>query len=349
MLTETALAIVLAFGGCALLTGVLYRLAPRLGLVDLPNERSSHSWPTASGGGLAIAVVVAAFLGWSLLAGRATDPLVWWSLLLGGSLMAAVGFLDDRYDVAVQLRLLAQLVVVAAGLYVIGGLPPLRIGTVVFDAGWPGELAAALACVWFLNLFNFMDGIDGIAAGEAAFVCFAAALAVAAHGGPAGLVQLWAVIGAASLGFLPWNWAPARIFMGDAGSAFLGFTIGLLLVYSAQVTELSIWTALILVAPFAADTTLTLLRRMLRGERWYSAHRRHAYQWLARRWGSHANVTLLFAAVNLLLVAPLAWWSLRAPGAAPWLAAGLLAALTVAAWLAGAGRPDTSDPDPART
>lgn len=344
MLAETALAMAAAFGACALLTGLLYRAAPRLGLVDLPNERSSHSWPTASGGGLAIAAVVAGYLLWSLHAGHAPDPVVWWALLLGGSLMAAVGFLDDRYDVAVQLRLLAQLVVVAAGLHVIGGLPPLGIGAGPLETGWVGEALAVLACVWFLNLFNFMDGIDGIAAAESAFVCLAAALAIAANGGPAGLVQLWAVIGAASLGFLPWNWAPARIFLGDAGSAFLGFTIGLLLVYSAQVADFTVWTALILVAPFAADTTLTLLRRMLRGERWYSAHRRHAYQWLARRWGSHAGVTVLFVAVNLLLVAPLAWWSLRAPAAGPWLALSLLAALTVAAWFAGAGRPEPRDP-----
>jgi len=328
-----------AFSAATVLTGVVRRLVLRRGLLDVPNERSSHETPTPRGGGVAIVAVVLGGAAWWMIEGRLAPSLAL-GLLLGGGLVALIGFLDDHGHVPARVRFLVHLGALGGALWVAGGMPPVPWGAGRADLGLVGDVVACIACAWFLNLFNFMDGIDGIAAAEAAFVSLAAAALVAATGGPGELVALWTIVGTASLGFLGWNWPPARIFMGDVGSGFLGFVIALLLVASSGSSGLSVWTALILVAPFAADATVTLLRRVMRRERWYSAHRTHAYQWLSRRWGSHARVTLLFAAINLLLVLPAAWWSIQRTDLAPGLAAAVLGAFAIAAFAAGAGRPE---------
>lgn len=322
-----------------LLTGVVRHVVLARGLLDVPNERSSHVVPTARGGGIAIVAVVLAVAALSLRAGGAEPRLVL-GLLLGGGLIAAIGLLDDRGHVSAPLRLLVHFAAVGGALAAIGGLPAVSWGGGTVDLGLAGDAFACVACVWFLNLFNFMDGIDGIAASEAAFVAFAAAWLAGATGAPASLVTLWLVTGAASLGFLAWNWPPARIFMGDVGSGFLGFVLPLLLVYSTGHSGLNPWTALVLGAPFVADATVTLVARIARGERWYSAHRSHAYQWLSRRWGSHARVTGLFILVNVGLVLPAAWWTVLRPQHGPLVAAVVLVTLGAAARVAGAGRPE---------
>jgi Fuc2NAc and GlcNAc transferase len=321
------------------LTGAVRRLALSRGLVDVPNARSSHSTPTARGGGIAIVLVVLAGSGLLMLRdGVMTAAAV--GLLAGGALVAWIGFLDDRGHVPAHLRLLVHVVALGGALAAIGGLPPVPLQGGTVDLGLAGDAVACIACLWFLNLFNFMDGIDGIAASEAAFVSMAAAALSGTTGAPASLVMLWLLVGAASLGFLAWNWPPARIFMGDVGSGFLGFAIALLLVVSTGLSGLSVWTATILIAPFFADATVTLVARIARGERWYSAHRSHAYQWLSRRWGSHARVTWAFILVNGILVLPAACWSIQQPRRAPWVTLAVLALLCGVARVAGAGRPE---------
>ena len=329
-----------AFIAAALLTGLVRRAALHGGLLDHPNERSSHVAPTPRGGGVAIVLVVLAVVAWWALRGKIPVATAL-GLLLGGGLVAAIGFLDDRGHVPAHIRLLVHLVALGGALLAVGGLPPVQWGGARVDLGPAGDAFAVIACAWFLNLFNFMDGIDGIAAAEGAFVSFASAALVAAGGGPGTLVAVWATLGAASLGFLAWNWPPAHIFMGDVGSGFLGFAIALLLVVSTASPQFSVWTAIILVAPFVADATVTLLRRAIRGDRWYSAHRSHAYQRLSRRWGGHLPVTLLFIALNVALVLPAAWWSSVQLSHGPGVAAALYALLVAAAWLAGAGRPES--------
>ena len=330
-----------AMAAAALLTGVVRQFVLARGLLDVPNARSSHVLPTARGGGVAIVAVTLAGVLLTALRGGLDSPLAR-GVLLGGSLVAGVGLLDDRGHVPVPLRLLVQFVAVAGALVAIGGLPAVPLGEGHVDLGVAGDLFAGLACVWFLNLFNFMDGIDGIAASEAAFVALAAAGLTASTGAPAPLVVLWLVVGGACAGFLAWNWPPARIFMGDVGSGFLGFVLALLLVCSTGRSGLNAWAALILVAPFVADATVTLVARIARGERWYSAHRSHAYQWLSRRWGSHARVTGLFLLVNVVLVLPAAWWAVLRPQHGPVLALLVVALLGVAARAAGAGRADSA-------
>jgi Fuc2NAc and GlcNAc transferase len=199
------------------------------------------------------------------------------------------------------------------------------------------------AGVWWINLFNFMDGIDGIAASQAVFMLVAAAvLGVWFHPGVADVSGwLWMLaVAAATLGFLRFNWPPARIFMGDVGSTYLAFMIFALALLSVREGWLTYPVWLVLGAVFVSDASVTLLRRMLAGERWFEAHRSHAYQRLSRRWGSHRRVTLLSISFNLLLLAPLAWTCLAWPRWA-WVCVVLTYTPLAAAMLAlGAGKQD---------
>ena len=175
-----------------------------------------------------------------------------------------------------------------------------------------------------INLYNFMDGIDGIAGVEALCVSGLGGLLLA-WSGLAGLSSVAMALAAASAGFLVWNWPPAKIFMGDAGSGFLGFVFGVLAISSAKERPWLLWPWLILLSVFIVDSILTLLRRVIAGERWYEAHCSHAYQHAARRHGSHLRVTLTVAAINVAWLFPLAW------GACIWAAVGPVVAAVAAA------------------
>jgi Fuc2NAc and GlcNAc transferase len=308
----------------------------RQGVMDEPNLRSSHTRPTPRGGGLAIVIVFAMALsiGWVCL-GVISSALAK-AVLVGSLLVAAVGYVDDRSDLSATVRLSVHVVAVILAFSVTGGLS--------YSQGGPAPLAvqfmAGLACLWFLNLFNFMDGIDGIAATEAVFVSMAAAMLLSRLDAPPELLYSWLALSGASFGFLFHNWPPARIFMGDTGSGFLGFVIAILLVASTQVPGFSLWVAIILVSAFGADATVTLVRRMLRGDEWHRPHRSHAYQRLSRRWGRHLPVTLLYCAVNLVIILPCAAAAVAAPEYAPIVATVVFGALAWVAWRVGAGLPD---------
>lgn len=288
------------------LTGVLRRYALARSIIDIPNARSSHTVPTPRGGGVAI---VASFL--LALPLAAVSGLASWSVvvaLLGaGAGIALLGFLDDHGHIAARWRLLGHFVGAIWALFWLGGLPPLSLFGMSFDLGWLGHALAALYLVWLLNLYNFMDGIDGIASLEAICVCIGGALlfVLSGHAGEAALPLLMA---AAVAGFLFWNYPPARIFMGDAGSGFLGVSLGILSLQAAWVAPQLLWSWLILLGVFVVDATFTLLRRLLRGDKVYEAHRSHAYQYASRRFGRHLPVTLAVGAINLLWLLPIALW-----------------------------------------
>lgn len=318
----------LAFVAVALLTGVVRRLVLRRGMLDVPNARSSHVQPTPRGGGVAIVLVVLAIVA-TTVAWEAVLRVELVVIVAGATMVAWVGWLDDRRGVGATVRLCAQALAATAVWCV---LPEHSSGLAIFTI---------LGAVWAVNAFNFMDGIDGIAVTQAGFVAFVAGILAAEAGAPFTLVAAWVTVAGAACGFLPWNWAPARIFLGDVGSGFLGFMIAALALLSWRESVLPVATALILVAPFLADATITLLRRMVQGERWYAAHRSHAYQWLARRWRSHAKVTGAFAAIDVLLVLPLAVLSVKREDWAISVAAALYGLLVVVALLAGAGRRET--------
>lgn len=324
-----------------LITWMVRALAASLGTIDQPNERSSHSKPTPRGGGLAI--VLASTVGTVMLLrwGLLDRPLA--LVLLGGGLpIALIGFMDDRGSLPVAVRFFAHLAVAVWSMYLLGGLPALEIGSRVVDLGIWGDVLGVLAIIWTLNLFNFMDGIDGLAASEAIFVCWGGAVVTLALGTGPAIPSVAVLIGAACGGFLPWNWPPARIFMGDVGSGFLGFAIAVLALAAARESPLALVVWLILGGVFFADATITLLRRISRGESAYQAHRTHAYQRLARRWGSHKSVTLSVVAANIMLLLPSAFLAVVCRSVAWWILLGVLVSVGLAVIAAGAGKKEVN-------
>ncbi|HEX5056262.1 MAG TPA: glycosyltransferase family 4 protein [Gammaproteobacteria bacterium] len=300
-----ATVIVMAGAVSWLLTGLLRRYALAKSLLDIPNARSSHSAPTPRGGGVAIVLTFLGALPWFAYAGWLAPRTVI-GFAGAGVLVALIGFLDDHRHVAARWRLLVHFGAVTWGLYWLGGLPPLAIFGSALDTGWAGQLAAAVCLVWLLNLYNFMDGIDGIAGIEAITVCLGGVLIYWLTMPEA---QVWApglLLAAAVAGFLIWNYPPAKIFMGDAGSGFLGLMLGLLAVQAAAMHSMLFWAWVILLGSFVVDATVTLLRRLVSGERVYEAHRSHAYQYASRKFASHKAVSLAYGLVNLLWLLPLA-------------------------------------------
>ncbi len=315
----------IALGSCALAaagTALLLPFLRRRGVIDHPNERSSHRVATPRGGGLAVSLAVCA----SWLAVRLTVPELPVALELpvaAGFALALLSFLEDVRGIRVFLRLLLQAAAVALGLLALAD------DRLVFQGALPlalDRLLSGLIWLWFVNLYNFMDGIDGISVVETAALALGtgfAALAVLIE--PHGLALAALALGAAALGFLPWNWHPAKIFLGDAGSVPLGYFAGFLLLWLAAQ---GLWAAaLILPAYYLADATTTLFARLLRGAPVWHAHREHAYQRAVQRGLSHAQVSLLVALVNLGLVL-LALVSL-AGGARTWAALGAAAVLAL--------------------
>ncbi|MEN5201187.1 glycosyltransferase family 4 protein [Pseudomonas wadenswilerensis] len=287
-----------------LMTVALRRYAISQSLMDVPNARSSHSVPTPRGGGVAI---VLAFL--MALPVAYGFELVSLELLVGslgaGGLVAIIGFLDDHGHIAARWRLLGHFAAAAWGLYWLQAAPALMIFGSVFDLGAVGYVLAALYLVWMLNLYNFMDGIDGLASLEAITVCLGSCVLYWLIGMP-GLIWGPALLALAVAGFLFWNFPPARIFMGDAGSGFLGMQLGLLSLHAMNAQPSLLWAWIILLGSFIVDATFTLARRLLRGDKVYEAHRSHAYQYASRQFGKHRPVTLAITAINLFWLLPMA-------------------------------------------
>ncbi|WP_060481590.1 glycosyltransferase family 4 protein [Pseudomonas sp. NBRC 111119] len=296
--------IVIAGLAAWLMTGALRRYALARSLLDVPNARSSHTLPTPRGGGLAFVVAfLVGALGLALWG--AVDPSALVAVLGAGGLVAVIGFMDDHGHIAARWRLLGHFAAAAWGLAWMGGMPPIDIFGWPVHALWLSVPLGLLYLVWLLNLYNFMDGIDGIASIEAICVCLGGTLLFWLVGTP-GAAWLPLLLAATVAGFLMWNFPPARIFMGDAGSGFLGMALGLLALLAGWVNPLLFWGWLILLGVFVVDATFTLGRRLLRGEKVYEAHRSHAYQYASRRHGSHRPVSLTVAAINLGWLLPVA-------------------------------------------
>jgi Fuc2NAc and GlcNAc transferase len=299
----------LAFAVVGLSFGLTYwlrRYALHKSLLDIPNGRSSHSVPTPRGGGVAIVVsYLAALVG--LYATGEVGLSIFIALSGAGLLIAALGFLDDHGHVAARWRLLGHFAASAWGLFWLGGLPVITLFTVPVDLGLIGDVLAVVYLVWLLNLYNFMDGIDGIASVEAVCVCLGIALIYGVNGLP---LQIWLpiLLALAVAGFLFWNFPPARIFMGDAGSGFLGMVLGILSLHAATISSQLLWSWLILLGVFIVDATVTLIRRLVRGDKVYEAHRSHAYQFASRQYGKHLPVTSAVGVINLCWLLPIALW-----------------------------------------
>ncbi len=311
------------FALSAVCTGLMLRWLRGRAILDHPNARSSHAVPTPRGGG--VAVILAILAGW--LAAQIRWPEDGFYPLLAAALgLAVLSWLDDLRGLPAWLRLVGQAIAVLVA------MPWLGFGGDVFQGllpPVPALILSALVWLWFLNLFNFMDGIDGISAVEAGSVGLGLALVsgITAHGAMGPLPGLAVAAGAA--GFAVWNWQPAKVFLGDVGSVPLGFLIGgLLLKLAAD----GYWApALILPLYYLSDASITLVRRLARGARVWEAHREHFYQRAVAAGRSHAQVSLAVLAANLALIG----LSLVAL-AQPWLAlvgAGLVVAALLT-WLA---------------
>jgi Fuc2NAc and GlcNAc transferase len=332
--------ILAAFVIAAIFTGVIRWYALTRGLLDVPNERSSHTKVTPRGGGAAVVLSTTVIL----LGGGALDLLPWnlvGALTGGGIAIALIGFLDDIRPRSPAVRLVIHVAAALWALYCLGGLAPMQVGEHTVTWGAAGYVFGVLGIVWTLNLFNFMDGIDGIAASEAAFIAIAGAfLAIVSTGGGVSVAAL--VFAAACVGFLVWNWPPAKIFMGDVGSGYMGYVIAVLAIAAGRDNPVGLLVWLILGALFFIDATITLVRRAARGESVHQAHRSHAYQILSRRWGSHRRMTVAALGINVCWLLPCAWLAVRYPRFAGWIVVGALLPVIVGVVASGAGRREPS-------
>jgi Fuc2NAc and GlcNAc transferase len=323
----------------ALLTLIIRKSALHKELFDVPNDRSLHTVPTPRGGGAAIVLVFTA----AIIALTATDFLETKNamILIGcGAVVALTGFLDDRQLLSharsrLALHFVAALIAVSA----LGGLPTLPVFGTDVSLGFFGGVLATIYLVWLLNLFNFMDGIDGISGAEVVSVCGAAAFLIHRTTHDYNIASLPLALAAATLGFLVFNWPPAKIFMGDVGSGFVGFIIGIFSLITADSVGSLGWVWITLLGVFIVDATVTLIGRLVRRQKPHVAHRSHAFQHLALRFGSHKPVTIGVVAINVLWLLPIAFAVTegRIDGFA-----GVLIAytpLTIAALILGAGTP----------
>lgn len=319
--------------------GFVRRFALRRNLLDVPNERSSHSTPTPRGGG--VAIVVSFSLAVCVLFGRGLLGYAYTALLVAATLIALVGYIDDRHHLNARVRLVVHLALASGFIAIVGSLPDAQVDRWGMQALWLRTLFTLMVIIWGTNLFNFMDGIDGIAASETIFVMLAAALLNWNDGGGTDLSVVMLLLAGAAAGFLVWNWPPARIFMGDVGSGYLGFLTTAMAVLSSHDGRLAVEVWPILGGVFIVDATTTLIRRVLRGESWQVPHRTHAYQHLARAWSSHRFVNLAVAAVNVCWLAPWAYAADVAVRRSPLYVVGALGPLALLALWCGAGRPES--------
>lgn len=312
------------------LTGLLRRYALSKSLLDIPNSRSSHSVPTPRSGGLAfvIAISLSATL-FGLYYGIEKQILeIYNVIIIGGIIIAAIGLVDDFRHVPAIWRLLVH-TIVASYTVILLGIPVIEISVLTIKPNIILEILFIIGVIWLINLYNFMDGIDGLAGAETVCVTGSVVLILLIGTGYAGfitqpdesinfsLVFIFLAIMISVFGFLIWNWPPAKIFMGDVGSSYLGFIFGVLIISTPMASILTIWTWLILLGVFLVDATSTLLRRIVTGERWYAAHRTHAYQHAAQVFCSHRVVTISVILINMIWLFPLAWLATMKPGWGP--------------------------------
>jgi Fuc2NAc and GlcNAc transferase len=296
--------LLLVFATAFLATGLWLALAQRRRWFDHPNHRSSHVVPTPKSGGAGFVVVFTLFA-WALYLGQqlTLDELL---LVASALILAVTGFADDLRPLGIWQRVGLQIVSAALALILLESVPPLVFPWGEFDPAWLRGCMLAAGLVWLINLYNFMDGIDGLAAMETIFFCLSLALLTGSGSAPA-VTTLSLGLALAVSGFLYFNLAPARLFMGDLGSNYLGFMLGVLGGLAILSESVNVWTLLVLLGVFIVDSTVTLAGRMRAGLVWYHAHRSHAYQQAALRLNSHGKVVLAVALINIGWLLPLAW------------------------------------------
>jgi len=298
--------VVFAFLLAVVSTGFYRHWAIKANIMDRPNERSSHVNPTPRGGGAALVFSCAiTYLMLFLFGENLTlfEPAFLAVTFAFG--IAILGFFDDRFNLSVRLRF---------GLQICFSI----LSVLIIDRAFSGDqlimaVLAVLFLIWMTNLYNFMDGIDGLAAGQVATVSLEFALLYFLQGEESFEVH-YLMLAAVAAAFLVWNWHPAKIFMGDVGSCFFGFILAVLAIWSYFSGALALPVILILHMAFIFDTTYTLIVRGLRGQKIYSAHRDHTYQHAVQAGYQHSSVSLIYMAMNVLWLLPLGYLSLNQPG-----------------------------------
>lgn len=275
------------------LTYLIKHYAIKKSLLAHVNERSSHSTPTPHGGGIAIAITWFVGLFYLFATNQIEERLFY--LLLLGSFISVISFIDDIYEISAKLRLLIQAVVAFVALYLLGGFNSIDFIYFTLEIPLVTNILAWFMIIWYINLFNFLDGINGYAGSEALFLALAGFIF---FGG-----VHFIVLGVSVLGFLYWNFNKAKIFMGDVGSTLLGYSIAVFTLYYGNQSGINFWIWVALFSLFWFDATLTLLRRKKNGEKLSQAHKKHAYQRLTQAGWSHFGVTNLLIALNLILFA----------------------------------------------
>lgn len=276
-----------------LLTYFIKNYMIKKSLVASVNERSSHTVPTPHGGGIAIAITWFIGLFYLYFIGQIENNLFY--ALLFGAVISIVSFFDDIYELSPKSRLIIQAIVAIGGLYFLGGFETLTFGIFDIQNSIFTNIFAFFMIIWFINLYNFLDGINGYAGSEALFLAVAGFIL---FGG-----NHFLVLAVAVLGFLYWNWNKAKIFMGDVGSTLLGYNVAIFTIYYANQEPTNFWIWIILFGVYWFDATLTLIRRKLNKEKLSEAHKKHAYQRLTQAGWSHYKVTNYSIVLNILLFA----------------------------------------------
>ena len=316
-----------AFGLSIVLNGLYLMAARRMQVVDTPDHRSAHQHPTPHGGGVAL-IGAFALVTASAAFGGLLPVMPWLPVIAAALVLVVLGIVDDlrnldyRWRLAVHVLLCFGIALGAvSGMTAMAGLTALLLAC-----------AIAAALVVLLNFYNFMDGIDGIAASQTVLACTAAACFSVLTGGDRGYALVCAVLAASHLGFLVWNWPPARLFMGDAGSIPTGFLLGVLALLGQLTAQVDVATWGVLLAVFVVDAGWTLGWRIVTGQPFTQPHREHAYQRLSRRWNSHARVDGVLIATSIVWLVPLAWLTHKYPSHALFLV--ILAYLPLLAYMA---------------
>lgn len=287
-----------------LLTCGIKYAAVRFNMMDVPNGRSSHSMATPRGGGLSFIVVF--LIGMIYFAhNQDMSKEALFSIIVPGFIIALVGFIDDLGHIPAKYRLMGHLVAGILALFFMHGAPSIHIYAWDIPTGFALNTLFVLYVAWMINLYNFMDGINGLAGIEAISVCFSMAFIYASLS-QSQLVTQPLLLGAGVLGFFFWNFPNAKIFMGDAGSGFLGFTLSFLSILSIGHDSRFFFAWLILLGVFLVDSSYTLLFRLWRGDKIYQAHKSHAYQQAALKYSSHRYVTIAVLFINMIWLFPIA-------------------------------------------
>lgn len=275
------------------LTYFLSGLKSRKIMIAVPNERSLHEKPVPKSGG--IAIVLTWYTGLTILFFFDFIEKNLYYALMSGILISVISLIDDIYDVKPVVRLLIHFITAIIAFAFLGGLRPLFIPDIHFNYNWIVYPVAIVGIVWFINLFNFMDGVDGYVSVEAIFL---SAVFFIMSWNPATVLLIVCVSG-----FLVWNWPRARIFMGDTGSTQLGFILVIFGIYLHNTLEFSILNWIMLTSPFWFDATITLFRRWRNKEKLGKGHKKHVYQRFVRMGFPHQKVNYILIIINFFIIA----------------------------------------------